>query len=86
MVKQEPKGWGVQIGAFAEYGNVLIQVEKLQSQFNVPILVNINELNGKTVYKVVVGAYSSKDDARSLHQRMQSAGVNGFLRDLKDLA
>ncbi len=83
--KQEAKGWGVQIGAFAEYGNVLIQVEKLQSQFDSPVIVNINELNGRTVYKVVVGAFSSKTNARNLHRRMQEAGVNGFLRNLKDL-
>lgn len=83
--KQEAKGWGVQIGAFAEYGNVLIQVEKLQDQFSVPILVNINELNGRTVYKVVVGVFGSKNDARKLHKEMQQAGVNGFLRNLKDL-
>ena len=62
VTKQEAKGWGVQIGAFAEYGNVLIQVEKLQDQFSVPILVNINELNGRTVYKVVVGTFSNKSD------------------------
>ena len=85
VVKQETKGWGVQIGAFAEYGNVLIQVEKLQDEFNVPVLVNINELNGRTVYKVVVGAFSSKSSARDLHKTMQQAGVNGFLRNLKDL-
>lgn len=85
VAKQEPKGWGVQIGAFAEYGNVLIQVEKLQDQFNAPVLVNINELNGRTVYKVVVGAFSAKSDAKTLYKKMQKAGVNGFLRNLKDL-
>ncbi|MEO0779393.1 MAG: S8 family serine peptidase [Bacteroidota bacterium] len=83
--RQEAKGWGVQIGAFAEYGNVLIQVEQLQRQFEAPVIVNINELNGRTVYKVVVGAFGGKSDARKLHQRMQAAGVNGFLRNLKDL-
>ncbi len=83
--RQESKGYGVQIGAFAEYGNVLIQVEKLERMFNVPVIVNINELNGKTVYKVVVGAYSRIADARSLHKKMTQRGVNGFVRNLKDL-
>lgn len=83
--KQEPKGFGVQIGAFAEYGNVLIQVEKLQEAFNTDIIVSINELNGKTVYKVVVGAFSSRDSAKQLQRRMKDKGVNGFLRNLKDL-
>ncbi len=83
--KQEPVGFGIQIGAFAEYGNVLIQVEKLQNAFNTDVIVSINELNGKTVYKVVVGAYANRDDAKRLQQRMKAKGVNGFLRNLKDL-
>ena len=86
VARQESKGWGVQIGAFAEYGNVLIQVEKLQSQFGVPVIVNINELNGKTVYKTVVGAFDNKIDANALFTRMKAAKVNGFLRNLEDLA
>ncbi len=85
VTKQENKGFGVQIGAFAEYGNVLIQAEKLQKQFNEKIIVSINELDGKTVYKIVVGAMTRKADARTLHSKMKSAGVNGFIRNLKDL-
>ncbi len=83
--KQSAIGFGVQIGAFAEYGNVLIQVERLQDLFDTDIIVSINELNGKTVYKVVVGAFSSRSQAQSLQRRMKTAGVNGFIRNLKDL-
>jgi len=85
-VKRQPsKGWGVQIGAFAEYGNVLVQAEKLQRQFDAPIIVNINELEGRTVYKVVVGAFDDVDQARQLQDRMENAGVRGFIRSLADL-
>ena len=84
--QQEPKGWGVQIGAFYEYGNVLIQAEKLQKQFNAPVIVSINELKGKTVYKVVVGAFSTVTPARELLKRVKAAGISCFLRKIKDLA
>ncbi len=85
VIPQEPKGFGVQIGAFAKYGNVLIQVEKLQTQFKLPIVVSINELDGKTVYKIMVGNFKKKDDAKSLKKQMNEAGVNGFVRNFKDL-
>ncbi len=85
VAKQAPQGWGVQIGAFADYGNVLIQAESLQSRFNAPIVVNISEVNGKTIYKVVVGAYNTIEEAKTLEQKMTQAGVRGFLRNLKDL-
>lgn len=84
--RQNPQGWGVQIGAFYDYGNVLIQAEKLQRQFGEAVIVNINELNGKTVYKVVVGAFTSQADALSLQKRMKDAGVGGFAKNLADLA
>jgi subtilisin family serine protease len=83
--RQDGKGYGVQVGAFAEYGNVLIQAEKLQGSFNEPIIVSINELNGKTVYKIVVGAFAKKSEAVSLQKRMLKEGMKGFLRNLKDL-
>lgn len=83
--KQEAVGWGVQIGAFADYGNVLIQAEKLQAQFNAPVIVNINELDGRTVYKMVLGAFDSINQARNLEQQMERLGVQGFVRNLADL-
>ncbi len=84
--RQEPTGYGVQIGAFAEYGNVLIQAEKLESLFDAPIIVSINQLNGKTVYKIVVGAFEDKRDAKTLLNRVKDQGINGFVRAIKDLA
>jgi len=84
--RQEPKGYGVQIGAFAEYGNVLIQAEKLESLFDAPVIVSINQLNGKTVYKIVIGAFSDKKDAKTLLNRVKDQGINGFVRAIKDLA
>ncbi|RMG87342.1 MAG: peptidase S8 and S53 subtilisin kexin sedolisin [Bacteroidetes bacterium] len=83
--KQPSKGWGVQIGVFAEYGNVLIQAEKMQKQFKEPVIVNINELNGKTVYKMVLGAFDDQNQAKKLLQTLETAGVRGFLRNLEDL-
>jgi cell division septation protein DedD len=42
-------------------------------------------LNGKTVYKVVLGAFSSRDSAVALMKKMNDRGIKGFPRDLKDL-
>lgn len=84
--KQEPSGWAVQIGAFYDYGNVLIQAEKLQKQFGVPVIVSISSLQGKTVYKVAIGAYPDAQPARDLLQRVKAAGINAFLKSLAELA
>lgn len=83
--RQDSKGYSVQMGVFAEYGNVLIQAEKLQRLFREDIIVNINELKGKTVYKVLVGEFTRKADAQKLMTKMKNAGVKGFVKNLKDL-
>ncbi len=82
---QKAEGYGVQIGAYAKYGNVLIQVEKLQKKFKLPIVVSINELHGKTVYKIVVGSFKNISDAKSLQKQMKNEGVVGFVRAIEDL-
>ena len=86
VVRQASKGFGVQIGAFAEYGNVLIQAEKLQRIFEEKVIVNINELDGRTVYKIIVGDFEDKADAVRLRRTMKAKSINGFIRNLKDLA
>ncbi|MBI1226393.1 MAG: S8 family serine peptidase [Bacteroidetes bacterium] len=84
--RQPSQGFSVQTGVYAEYGNVLIAAEKLESMFAQPIIVNINELNGKTVYKVLVGAFEKSADATTLQKAMKAQGVDGFVKDLKGLA
>lgn len=84
--RQAAQGWGVQIGVFYEYGNVLIQAEKLQRQFGESAIVSIAELGGKTVYKVIVGAFATQDECLRLQKRMKDAGVNGFAKNLAELA
>ena len=86
-VERHPsKGWGVQAGVYAEYGNVLIQVEKFQRQFpGYPVIVNINELGGKTVYKVIIGAFNTLEEAKKLQEQVKAAGISSFPTDLSKL-
>lgn len=80
--RQPAQGWGVQVGVYYEYGNVLIQTEKLQNQFGQPVIVDISELNGKTAYKVIVGIFADAGGAQALQQKMLVAGIKGFPRNL----
>jgi subtilisin family serine protease len=85
--RQPSQGWGVQAGVYAEYGNVLIQVERFQQQFpNAPAIVHISELGGKTVYRVILGAFSTVDEARRLHEQVKAAGISSFPVDLSKMA
>lgn len=86
VTRQPSVGFGVQIGVFAEYGNVLIQVEKLQNIFGaLPVIVNINELNGRTVYKVLLGQFMDVLEARGLLAKMKRKGFDGFAASYEKL-
>lgn len=80
--RQPAQGWSVQVGVYYDYGNVLIQAERLQSQFGQPIIVDITELSGKTAYRVMVGAFGDAGGAQALQQRMLTGGVKGFVKNL----
>lgn len=84
-VKRHPsKGFGVQIGVFAQYGNVLKEVERLSGIFDKPILVNINTLEGKTVYKIIVGAFDTRREAIAYRNIMRRKNVDGVIKDLSE--
>ena len=82
---QAAKGWSVQIGSFSNYANVISQADSLQRKFNQPVLVHIQEQGGQTVYRVLVGSFPDVDDANLLKNRMAAVGIQGFVRNLKDL-
>jgi len=80
--RQASKGYSVQIGVFAEYGNVLQEAEKLGKIFNEPILVHIDQLQTRTVYRVMVGEFSSKSHAERFIKKVRDKGFEGFVKDL----
>ena len=79
---QPSSGYSVQIGAFYEYENVLLQVSQLQQRYDY-IIVNANRLNGKPIYKILLGHYNSANDARLFVENLAINGMTGsFVVDL----
>ncbi len=76
-------GWGIQTGALREYGNVLKMVDKLQKLFGKRVLIHISELNGQPNYKVILGPFSTKTKAKDFQKKVQNAGMESFLKNLK---
>ncbi len=84
--EQEADGWGVQVGAFGNYGNVMVQVEKLKRQFQQPVIVKITERGGNTLYRIVVGSFPNYEQARHLNERIKAElGISSFPVDLSKM-
>lgn len=84
--KQQARGWGVQMGVFKEFKNVLIQAEVWRKQFNQPLIIYITNMQGKTAFKLVLGQFNDPNQARTLLNKVKAAGLEGFIRKLSDFA
>jgi len=86
-VRKAPKyGYSVQVGAYYDYKNVLIEVAKFQRTFAEEVLVHISELNGSTCYKIMLGHYTTHQEASNDKGILRQAGaIDAFVKDLATL-
>lgn len=86
-VKKAPRtGFSVQVGAYYDYKNVLLEVAKFQKAFAEEVLVHISELNGQPCYKVMLGHYDNRIDAAKDKVIIRETGIkDAFVKDLKTL-
>ncbi len=61
-----PKGFGVQIGSFAEMNNIFLLIAKQRKRTKLPIFVQTKKKNNKNYYRIIVGNVSSRHKAEVL--------------------
>ena len=87
LKRPKKMGYGVQIGTFALYENVLKQIAILQGKSFDNILVSIQKSSsGKTLYKVILGPFSERASAQ--HYKENAAKrykIKGFVIDLSQI-
>ena len=77
------EGYGVQVGVYADYENVLREVAIYQKQFKQTVLVHIAKLNGKTVYKILIGDFKNQQRAVKMKEEIAATGLpDVFVKDL----
>ena len=81
--REDSEGFSVQVGVYADYENVLREVSAYQVQFNEPILVHIDKLQDKTVYKVLIGDFKKREKAAKYKEKILETGIpEAFVKDL----
>ena len=76
---QKSKGYGVQVGVFHEYGNVLVRTEKYERMFGKPVIVHITKLNNKIAYRMILGEFRLKSKANAFQKKVKNKGVDSFV-------
>lgn len=72
--------FGIQLGAFSNEFDAKIEAEKLAGSY-----IQKTEVNGKKVYRIFFGSYSSKDEAAKELDVLRKKGFDGFVKQLDNL-
>lgn len=81
--KQSSEGFSVQTGVFTTYDGVLEDATKLQQKYNKKTIIHIDQHNGSTVYKLLIGTFEDKRAASAFRQDLRKDNIDGLIKDLK---
>jgi subtilisin family serine protease len=84
--KVASKGFAVQAGSFNQWVNVKSTAATIETKFKQPTYVHIvGSGTSTTIYRVLVGQFSTLAEANKLLGVMKANGVAGFVKDLSTL-
>jgi cell division septation protein DedD len=78
------KSYRVQVGVYTDYANTLNLVDKLNANFDEPVVVLNGYLNNKTVYKIMAGDFENRKEAENLKNTIvEKIGLKGFVKSFE---
>lgn len=82
ILNHRSNGYSVQLGMFEDYDNLLAEASRLDKMLKKQVLVHVDWLKGKKVYKVMVGEFKTKERAIVYRNQLKQKGLTGFIRNL----
>ncbi len=80
------RGFGVQVSSLLDYKNVMRLVAQLQESNFDEVMISVEQKkDGKTKYKVIVGPYANKIDAKNSLKKLKRKKHDGFVIMLENL-
>lgn len=70
----------VQVAVFSDYTNAIGEVSRLEGMLRRPVNLTASTHNDKTLYKVTIGNFSSRQTADDYHRYLQTKSIGGFVR------
>ncbi|MCP4441930.1 MAG: thioredoxin fold domain-containing protein [Aureispira sp.] len=80
--KQDSKGYSVQVGVYSSYETILEQAEDMRKIFKTKTIIHIDEVDGKVVYKLMLGNFESRRDAMLFRRNLREKNKDGLVKDL----
>jgi rare lipoprotein A len=79
----DPVGYGIQVGSFSLYTNMMKEIDTLQNMFPYSILVQNIRINDQIFYRVILGPFESKVIAQQVMLEIKKKKIQGFILLLK---
>jgi thiol-disulfide isomerase/thioredoxin len=74
------EGYGWQVGVYESYEGLLRQTNELQKKFHRNILVHVDEVKGKTAYRLILGPFNSQRAALTYGEVLKAKeGTDGVV-------
>jgi len=72
-------GYGVQVGSYSDFLALIKKVEELEKSGFPDIFINTDVVNGKRVFRIVVGNFERREDAELFLLSLKSKGFEGYV-------
>ena len=83
VTRQQPTGFTVQIGSYKELVNLLRIADDLKTSLKKDVRVQVANINGDKVYRLMVGDFNSRRDAEVFKNRAAQLYPDCFIVELK---
>lgn len=70
----------IQVAVFSDYGNAVNEVNRLEGLLRRPVNLAASVQNGKTMYKITIGNFSSRQTSDDYMRYLQTKSINGFVK------
>jgi len=77
--REEPSGYGVQIGSFQGFDNMLKLSENIEKSYRAQLYVEVKELNDSKVYALILGDYRNRKKADDLKEKLSTRFPDAFV-------
>ncbi len=77
--RKEPSGFGVQVGSFTGFDNMLKLSENIEKSYRAKLYIEVKELNDTKVYALILGDYGNRRRADKLKAKMADRFPDAFV-------
>lgn len=75
----EPSGFGIQVASYQEAANLMKRVAEIKKHVNKDVLIQVGHSNGSKVYRIIIGAFDSRESASEYNQSIKNKFNGSFV-------